>query len=415
MMMVSFVVGALFFCNSCGKSGDKKSSNTTGDDLEITYWNTMNSSEIKTLESFFEKFSEQNPGIKVKCERISFWQAQSKFEQAAKAGIPPDLLRADRFWIRSFAKDDLIVSIDPNELSDELKDCLPIAKQVVEWNGKIWGLPNSVDCLALFYNKVHFRESGSSVPEDLDSFREVAKKNTDASQGRYGFFMNPSAWYFEPFFKGFGGRYFDSSGMLIIKSDQTLKAMNFLLDLKDSQKVIPPVNLRSDTYNTMMRSFKSGQVSMIMNGPWAIRGVLEDSNFKAKPDQLGVAPVPKGPAGRFSPVGCQSLVIPKGSKHIKEALLLAKFLCSVEVETGFSKSHFGIPARNSLFSDPELRRDPYLSPFLIQLQECQELDSNPDIGKLYQPLEEYLKKVLNGDLSPEYALKDIESQWEKRK
>lgn len=404
-------MGVLVFCISCGKTKKSPEPTETKESVELTFWNTMSDSEAQTLAEYVETFSTKHPHIQVKTEQISFWQAQTKFEQAAAAGIPPDIMRADRFWIDGFVNGDLLQVLD--SVQEETDDCLPIALQAVTRNGKVWGLPQSVDCLALFYNKEHFQEAGCIPPENLDQFRETAKKNTETSKGRYGFFMNPDGWYFEPFLGGFGGRYFDADGKLAIKSDQTLKAVHFLLDLKDSQRVLPPVNLRTDTYNTMMRSFKNGQVSMIFNGPWAIRNILEGSAFKDKTENLGVAPVPKGPSGRSSPVGCQSYVIAKGARHPKEALELVRYLCSREVQSGLSKTHFGIPARKSLFLDPELRRDPFLSPFLLQVQECRELNSNPAVSRFFKPVTEYLTQVMNGDVSPEDGLRDLESQWKK--
>ncbi len=411
--LIFFILVATLFSASCGsKPTPQKTS--SGKSVKLVFWNTMSPSESQYLVPLLDKFSSNNPGITVEMESLPFLQTQAKFEQAMKTGIIPDVLRADRFWIPQFAKAGLLEELHPNALKSELEDLIPFVKQVVMTDEKLWGLPHSIDCLGLFFNKGRFEEKGISPPGDFDAFRVAAQKTTEAGKGKFGFFMNPEGWFFDPFFRGFGGRYFDSSGNLAVKSDQMLKATHYLMELKDTLKVMPPVNLRSNSYDLMMQSFKNGQVAMMINGPWCIRDALEGNAFKDKSDNLGVAPVPKGPVGRETPVGCQSYVIPKGTKNFKEALMLLKFLCSEEVESVLSKGNFGIPARKSLFTDPELRKDPFLGPFLKQLQEIQTLDSSPHLSKLMLPMGQYLKKVLNGDVTPEDGIKDFESNWESR-
>jgi hypothetical protein len=40
--------------------------------------------------------------------------------------------------------------------------------------------------------------------------------------------------------------------------------------------------------------------------------------------------------------------------------------------------------------------------------------NSPLRGEIYRPLGEKLKKVLNGDLTPEYALNDFQAEWKAR-
>jgi arabinogalactan oligomer/maltooligosaccharide transport system substrate-binding protein len=266
----------------------------------------------------------------------------------------------------------------------------------------------------MFFNKKHFKEKGLAVPTNLDEFTEAAKKLTDSGKGRYGFFINPNGWYFEPFFFGFGGQYFTPEGKLAINSDQAKKAMEYLLHLKDGLRVVPPVNLRNNVYHTMIHSFKTGQVSMIFTGPWAIRTIIAGTAFKDDNNNLGISPIPEGPHGTFSPTGCQTLVISKNCKNYDAALKFIRFIYSPEIQKLLSIVNFGLPARKSVFAADELKRDPYLQTFIRQLQMSRKVISTPLRGEIYRPLGEKLKQVLNGDLSPTYALNDFEAEWQAR-
>ena len=406
LLVVLLSVAALWIA-ACG--GGNSPSSTTTRDVRLVFWHTLNGPETEALIPLLTEFQTQNPAIKVTAEQVPFSQARGKFEQAVKAGLAPDLFRSDRFWTAAFAKAGALEPLDKAIAAADQEDLLPIARSAVTLDGRLWGMPHTVDCLALLYNKQHFKEQGISPPEDLDAFQDVAKKLTNAGNGRYGFFMNPDGWWFEPFLFGFGGRYYDNAGHLAVKSDQTLKAAHFLLDLKDTHKVLPPVNFRANAYDVMLQSFKSGQVSMIFNGTWSLRDILAGRAFKDQTDNLGTAVIPRGPAGRFSPIGVQSLVIPKGCRHYKETVKLISYLCSPAAEAAFIKRNFDLPARKSILFDPEIKNDPFLKPFLDQLHGAPPLENDPGRHKVYVPLEEFLRKVLNGDLPPEDALKDLDT------
>ncbi|MBI3039302.1 hypothetical protein HYY75_09695, partial [bacterium] len=75
----------------------------------------------------------------------------------------------------------------------------------------------------------------------------------------------------------------------------------------------------------------------------------------------------------------------------------------------FSKKTYGIPARKSIYSDPELKNDPYLGPFILEIRGQNVPIALPLQSQVYEPMGVCLKKVLNGDLVPEYALKDLEA------
>jgi arabinogalactan oligomer/maltooligosaccharide transport system substrate-binding protein len=409
LLLLFLTAGILFFSGAgCGTTTGPKTSAASS---KLVFWNTMGQTEAEALEPLIDEFQNQNPTIRVVMERIPFAQARSKFEQGVKAGLAPDILRTDRFWLGDFGRSGLLEPFDPAEVKEEFDDLLPAAREAVTTGDKIWGIPQSIDCLGLFYNKAHFLDARVAPPEDFDAFRATAKTLTDPGKGRYGFFLNPDGWWFEPFLFGFGGRYFDDQGVFALRSDQALKAIQFLLELKDTEKAMPPVNLRSNSYDLMMQSFKSGQVSMIINGPWAIRYALTGPAFKDNTSNLGIAPLPRGPAGFHTPMGCQTLAITKDSKFRAEALLFVKFLCSAKVESVLSKKNYGIPARKSLFSDPELKNDPFLQTFIQQLQTLHPTKTTPEHSQIYGTISDHLTKILNGDIAPKDALKDIESEW----
>ncbi len=405
------IIALIFITNisGCCSSGHKKTG--ARNKTKLVFWNTMEGLEAEAMVDILKTFSQEYPSIEIEEVMVDFYKAKEKFKEAMDTGEAPDIMRADRFWIPELATKNYIQEIKKSQIKDEYEDIVPLAKDFISWEQKVWAMPISVDCLALFYNKEHFKEMNQKVPTNFDEFLDTAKNLTDANRGRYGFFIYPNGWYFEPIFFGFGGQYFAQDGSLAIKSDAAVKAFEFLLHLKDRHKAVPPVNLRSKIYHTMINGFGSGQVSMIFTGPWAIRSIINGSSFKKNNLNLGVAPLPAGPYGTFSPTGCQTLVISKKSKHKKEALAFAKFMLSYEVQKKLVMANYGMPARKSVFAASELKQDPYIQTFIRQLQMSRKVHVSPYQGDIYYPLGEKLKDVLNGDLTPEYAISDIISEW----
>ncbi len=393
-----------------GCSGSSDGAGAAGT-VTVEFWNTMEGAEARAMPAIIKEFCAANPGIEIKEVAVDFYKAREKFKESIKAGSGPDILRADRFWLNDFVSSDCIAEISAKEVAEELEDMVPIARGVITVNEKLWAMPISVDCLAMFYNKSHLAEKGVKVPENFDEFSAAAATLTDPNLGRYGFFIYPNGWYFEPFFFGFGGQYFSTDGSLAINSDSARKAMEFLLHLKDGLKAVPPVNLRSNVYQTMMGSFGNGQVSMIFSGPWAIRNVIAGSAFKDNNENLGIAPLPQGPHGSFSPTGCQTLVIARTTKKRSAAIKFIRHMFSPEVQKRLTMINFGLPARRTVFGAPELKKDPYLQTFIRQLQTSRKVINSPLRGEIYAPLGEKLKQVLNGDLSPQYALNDLVNEW----
>lgn len=415
-----FIFAAVLFCTNflgcCSKgSGNSSSSSTTssGEKTEVVFWNTMAGLEAEAMDGILDQFHKENPDIEIKHEFISFYEARDKFREATKKGNPPDILRADRFWIPEYASENILAEISPQEFGeDNYKQMVPVSKELCMWGGKNWAVPISVDSLGLFYNKKHFKDKKLKIPNTFDDFMNAAKALTDR-RGKYGFFIYPNGWYFEPFLFGFGANYFDKKGNFAFKSDATKRAMDYLLHLKNDLKVVPPVSLKGDhVYKTMIGSFKCGQVSMVFIGPWEIRSILEGSEFKKDNSRLGVAPLPKGPNGSFSPTGCQALVISAATKKKAAAIRFLQFMFSHDIQKQLVMVNYGMPARQSVFSVPEVKNDPYIGVFVKQLQMNRKYNFNPLQGDIYELLNKKLVEVLNGDLTVNYAISDIVKAWE---
>ena len=123
-----------------------------------------------------------------------------------------------------------------------------------------------------------------------------AAKALKSKAGVDGLYINSGGYFLLPFIYGEGADLVDTDGKTItVNSPEAVTGIKIAQDLvKDGTAVKPPAN---DPYGTMMTLFKEQKVAMIINGPWEVTDISDDPNFGGI-ENLGVAPVPAGAAGR---------------------------------------------------------------------------------------------------------------------
>jgi multiple sugar transport system substrate-binding protein len=95
-------------------------------------------------------------------------------------------------------------------------------------------------------------------------------------------------------------------------------------------------------------AFSAGQLAMVEDGSWALKGILENAPFR-----IGVAPIPAGPTGRVTLSTTDGFGIYSRTRHPQEAWELVKFLVSKEYALAMAEANLLQPARLSLVADWE--------------------------------------------------------------
>src|SRR5439155_18677924 len=133
-----------------------------------------------------------------------------------------------------------------------------------------------------------------------------------------GIFIRGDSYFIQPWIWAYGGDLLNYSGKtILIANKNSVAGLSAYPKLFHSRCAFPDKDFAND-YGNMQTAFKNGQVAMIVNGPWSTADILSGPAFKAS-SNLGVAPVPKGPAGQGSAVGGHSWVIGRNTSHLDEA------------------------------------------------------------------------------------------------
>jgi arabinogalactan oligomer/maltooligosaccharide transport system substrate-binding protein len=397
----------LLLAIGCGKKEDKAEGPTT-----LTFWHTMNQEETVTLDGLVQKFMDENPEINIQAQVVPFSDAQNKFKTVAQAGDAPDVFRAEIAWTPEFAELGFLVPLDEYVSQQDREDYLPSAFRYNQYKGRTWGIPQVTDCLALLYNKRMLRQAGLEPPVTMQELVGVAEKLTAPQKGQYGFFWRGDSYWLLPFVWAFGGGLIDEDDHRIhINDPGAVTGLEFYIALRDEYGVVPPEVDFANDYENMLVGFKTGKYAMIINGPWATADILSGEEF-SDPANLGVARIPRGPAGYGSPVGGHNYVIASNCRDVPMAYRFISFLNRAEHQAELARKNNLLPTRKSAYGLPGVKDNPITQGFRGQLEVANNRPVIPEGGLIFVDFTPNLQAALNGSKTPQEALDATAKAWE---
>lgn len=396
---------------ACG-GASSTSSTTASAPVTLTYWYTEGTSETPVILSLIKQFEQQNPNIKINAQLVPFGDTHDKFSTAAQGGTAPDVLRSDVGWATQFASQRYLLPIDPYVSQSDLSDYLPSALNYDKYNGKLYGLPQVTDFLALLYNKAEFTKAGiTSAPKTMSEFEADAIKLVQTKTAKYGFETSGASYFALPFLWSYGGGMIDSNNNILVNNQGSIDGLSFLLKLQNTDKVMPSKVDFNNGYNNMVADFKDGTTGMIFQGPWEVSNILTGSAF-SNASNLGIAGIPTGPSGATgSPTGGQTYVIYAGTKHPAEAYKFISFMSSTASQVAIAKANHTLPTRASAYQDSAVSSDPVISGYYAVRSVAVNRPVIPQGGQLFTDFDPNVQAALAGAKSPADALNAVAAKW----
>ncbi|MGH2370055.1 MAG: ABC transporter substrate-binding protein, partial [Chloroflexota bacterium] len=220
-----------------------------------------------------------------------------------------------------------------------LADVYPARVENYRLRGKLYGLPVDNGTGAIFYNKELFDRAGVPYPTNdwtwddlLEKARRLTRKD-DPSGPVFGF-QHPTSLHnlYAPF-AGQAGEYFDKElTKTVIDSGPSVKALQWFLDLRCKDAVVPSPQQATDLRNA------GGGGQIFTMGHYAIEyawyGLIRNLHSPQSKigDKWDVAPIPQAVQGgkRYNVVGGQGFAVIQGAKQPDAAWAYSKFLLSDE-------------------------------------------------------------------------------------
>lgn len=391
--------GALVL-TACGGGGG--STGAGSDSGEVTFWDTSGPNESPAFTKIAQGCATKG-GYTVKTETVAFDAALNNYKTAAQGGQGPDVFRAEVAWVPQLAKNGLVVDLTDTDLAKDTGDFLETPLGSTKFEGKSYGVPQVTDSLALFYNKKLLADAGVQPPKTWDELKAAAAK----LGGEKSFFLNNDAYYALPFIYGAGGDLVDAdSKKIVVNSAANVKALQTakgLLDAKAASTALDPTN----SYSNMQAGFSSGEVAMVVNGPWSVADYLKGAAFTDAAN-LGIAPVPGDTAGKGSaPVGGHDYVVRQGTKAKASSIKFIQCMSSTESQVQVAKELGLLPTRKSAYENADVKANPVVAAFEPVAKSAHARPWIPEGGQLFDPLKIAYADFLAGKKDAKAALDEV--------
>jgi len=290
-----------------------------------------------------------------------------------------------RLWLAAGNSDIDVYQTDviwAPQLADQFLDLTEAAKDVVGQHfpsiiesqtvdGKLVALPAFTDAPALFYRTDLLEKYNKPVPQTWDEMAATAKEIMDAERAEgqadlYGFVFQGNAYEgltcdaLEWVKSNGGGQIVEADGTISINNEQAAAAIDRAAGWIGT--ISPEGNLAYQEEESR-GVWQLGNAVFMRNWPYAYAlGNGDDSAVKGKFD---VAPLPAGDgadARSAATLGGWNVAVSKYSPDPEEAIKLALFLSSAEVQKERAIKQSNLPTIESLYDDADvLAASPFMA------------------------------------------------------
>ena len=366
---------------------------------------------------FTEWFEQENPGATVRFE-FADTASGEKLTAAVAGGAPPDVSLASINFARTFYEAGMFTEL--NHYIEQtphlsLDNFLPASVIFAQKDGRVYGLPWSLEARAVQYNARHLSEAGLDArPEALATWSDLVtyaqrlvRRDADGTFVRSGFVSGGGPSNFAAYLYSNGGSFYNQTGTAVAFNDSRgIEALELMARFAREYEVTAP-GATWDDINRGTASMAIGDTSATPR----IRAAAPDFV-----EWMRMAPIPRGPQGTTPSTVMWSnmFVIPRGASKPDLGWAFMKLWLSPGVQEEFFK-HFGgesvrSPRRDFLRSDT-FRESMLTIPYMVVMPVIFE-NAGPypyirytDINREMTPL---LNQVERGTLAPAAALAEAE-------
>ncbi|SDT36260.1 ABC transporter substrate-binding protein [Actinoplanes derwentensis] len=299
----------LLLLTSCSVAGGPTSDRTT---VTFRLWDEQ---VAEAYEESFAAFAKQHGDIDVVVQLVPWADYWTKLPTDIAAGTAADIFWTNTSNYGLYADSGHLLPITDGQQSGWTRSVVDLYTR----GGKLWGVPQLWDSIALFYNEELVTKAGVD-PATLvwnpsgtgDTFLPAARRLTVDKAGksadqpdfnptaiaRYGFNAALDS-------QAVGGNFVGSNGGTWQNGDtfdyadqpKTVAAIQYVVDLINKHHVAPSAADTNTNGDKTLQLFTQGRLALFQSGPYNLKNVQEGAKFA-----WGLAPLLTGPAGRVSVV-----------------------------------------------------------------------------------------------------------------
>lgn len=303
-----------------------------------------------------------------------------------KGSEPPDLIMFSSDWLGELVGSNLIASI-----SMPGHDYLPVASAAMHWADKCYGLPWSLDTVALIVND-------KLVPRPPENFTELLALKNSLPAGIFPLiYDNKNFYYHAAWFHAFADGLF-ADDRLQLTSAGVARSLDFAYELEAVHGLVPPKANQAAAINL----FAAGRAAMTINGPWAI------PDFIRNKISFSVVPIPGPDSATLARpfVGVKGLAVTSFSPKPELAYQVALAISSSDfMEKVAAKSLF-IPC----FRSSGEKSQPWLQGFVRQAERGRLMPARPEMKFVWSEMNRVLRLRFLGQASATALLNQAQAR-----
>lgn len=262
--------GALVLSGCAGSSGDSGDSGEEANTTPITIW--VDIERKPAIEPVAESFTEET-GVEVKIVTKDFATVDQDFISQVPTGKGPDIIVSPHDKLGSYVSAGVVAPLELGDVADGFAEA---SLQAMTYDGKVYGVPYSIENVALVRN-------ADLVPEAVETYDEVIA-NGVAAGTEYPFLVGLSPeqgdpYHLYPLQTSFGSQVFAQNAdgsydasQLVLGDEAGVAFADWLATQGAAGTGVINANIDGDRAREF---FLAGKSPYYLTGPWNIPAIAE--------------------------------------------------------------------------------------------------------------------------------------------
>jgi maltose-binding protein MalE len=376
----------------------------------VRVWHQKDAGERAYFDDLVARFNASQDSIHIEALYKETEELRNHYVFAAIGGRGPDLVYGPADNVGTFGVTETIRPLDgllgPAFFAQYNADGL------LRWDGKVVAVADQVGNHVTFVYNRRLMPTPPRTFEELIAMGQRLTRDTngDGRPDQYALTWNyTEPFFFIPFLTSFGGWVMDAEGNPTLDNDATVRAIQFVLDLRDRYRIIPGEN----DYETVKMLFREGSSAAVIDGPWAWAGYGEAGvDYALAPipfnQETGLWAEPMMAAKAYS-------VNPAVSdERLPDVLAALRFLAGPQVQREMAERLATIPTITAVRNSGVVEANPRLQESLQQIDHARPMPTAPQMRQIWDAMRGPYQLVMNGSITPEEAARQMQAAAEKR-
>ena len=381
-----------------------------GEPVVVRIWHQKDAAERDFLERWVAAYNARQDTVRIETLYKETEELRNHYVFAAIGARGPDLI---------FGPADNVGTLGVTETIRPLDDLVPQAyldgfadEGLVRYEGRVYGLADQIgNHLTFVYNPellptppqtlAELAALGSTLTRDVDG---------DGDLDEYALVWNyTEPFFFIPFLTSFGGWVMDDEGRPTLDTPETVAAIQYVLDLRDTYDVIP----READYETAKALFRDDLAAATIDGSWSWAGYRE----AGVPIQLAVLPRNEQTGLYARPMAAAkaySLNPAVPDWKLPTVLGVLRLLTDDAIQTDMARQLATIPVRQSVRQSDVMASSPTLTQSLAQIEHSVPMPTAPQMRQIWDAMRGPYQLVMNGQVTAAEGARLMQEQAEKR-